>query len=122
MVKIFLALPPIISIIHVFISLAIYYFDIKFQGNIFLFVGLPILFVLVIHIIIVFIDKSMGVTERIGYALIHIPFSLVFSMSSLLILNLSSIDANEAKSTLNQCEGKSKVQCMNSFYQRSDDT
>jgi hypothetical protein len=102
---------------HVLISLLLYYLGIQFQGNIFLFIGFPILFVFVIHIIIVFIDKSMGVTERVGYALIHIPFSLVFSMSSLLILNLNNIDANETKSTLTQCVGKSEIQCINSLYQ-----
>jgi hypothetical protein len=122
MVKIFLALPPIISIFHVLISLALYYLGIQFQGNIFLFIGLPIVLVLVIHVIIVFIDKSMGVTERIGYALIHIPFSLVFSVSSLLILTLNNADDTKAKSTLTQCEDKSKVQCINSLYQRSDDS
>lgn len=117
MTKTLLVLPPIISIVHVLIALVMYYFGVQYQGNILLFATIPVVFVIAMHVVIIFMDKSMGVTERVGYGLVHIPFCLVFSMSSLLILTLEQEGVEKVKSTLIQCEGKSTIECVNTFYQ-----
>lgn len=85
MLKILLALPPIISIAHVFLAIILFLFNIEYTGNLFILFFLPITLVTLIHIYIALVDNSLSKSEHIGYALVHIPFSIIFSLLALLL-------------------------------------
>lgn len=116
MLKILLALPPIISIGHIFLAITLFLFEIKYSGSLLLLFSLPIILVTFIHIYIAIVDNSISKSEHIGYALVHIPFSITFSLLALLFFIPEGNGLNNSKSTLLQCVDKSESECLNKFY------
>jgi hypothetical protein len=118
MLKILLAIPPIISMAHVFIAIFLFLVGFKYSGNLLILFGLPVTLVIFIHIYLAISDNSMTKSEHLGYALVHIPFSIVFSFLSLLLFipNNEKIDiVIENQDTLLQCIDKKEVGCLNNF-------
>jgi len=123
MLKILLSLPPIISMAHVFIAGTLFLFDVNYAGNLILLFSLPITLVIFIHIYIAIVDNSMPKSEHLGYALVHIPFSMVLSFLALLLFipkNNDQVDAHVHRHSkaLFHCVDKSEAGCLNSLYQR----
>lgn len=123
MLKILLILPPVISMVHVFLAILLYLFDIQYSGNLLVLFSLPIIVVTSIHIYIAIVDNSMSKNEHIGYALVHIPFSITFSFLALLFFipkDNGQVDASiNAKDTLIQCVDIREAECLKNFYQRT---
>jgi len=109
------AIAPIISVVHVFVSLTFYLLEIELTVSLFAYVGLPVITVVLIHIAVVIFDKNTGITERIAYGLIHIPFCVVFSVSSLLLFSLSQ-QKHDTQQQLEQCKTLSESKCLSHFY------
>lgn len=123
MLKILLILPPVISMAHVFLAIILYLVGIPYSGNLLILFSLPIIVVITIHIYIAMVDHSMSKNEHIGYALVHIPFSITFSFLALLFFipkdNVKSDAVTHAKETLLQCEDRRETECLKRFYQRT---
>ncbi len=118
MLKILLAIPPIISMAHVFIAILLFLLGIKYSGNLLILFGLPVSIVIFIHIYLAIADNSMTKSEHLGYALVHIPFSIVFSFLSLLLFipNNETIDMDKKNQDgLLQCIDKKEVGCLSVF-------
>lgn len=116
MLKILLALPPIISIAHVFLAIILFLLNIEYTGNLFILFFLPITLVTFIHIYIAVVDNSLSKSEHIGYALVHIPFSITFSLLALLLFIPKSNGMSDSTTSLLQCVNKSEAECLNNFY------
>ncbi|PKH87498.1 hypothetical protein [Colwellia sp. Bg11-28] len=124
MLKILLILPPVISMAHVFLSIILYLFDIQYSGNLLILFSLPIIVVTSIHIYIAIFDYSLSKSEHIGYALVHIPFSITFSFLALLFFipkDNGQVDASrKSKDTLLQCVDIREAECVKNLYQRKN--
>ncbi len=84
--------------------------------------SVPVTLVFFIHIYIAITDNSMTKSEHLGYALIHIPFSMVFSFFAVLFFipnETKAIDINDvSKDTLLLCSNKKEIECINSFLSK----
>ncbi|AAZ28260.1 hypothetical protein CPS_2503 [Colwellia psychrerythraea 34H] len=124
MLNILLILPPVISMAHVFLSIILYLFDIQYSGNLLILFSLPIIVVTSIHIYIAIFDYSLSKSEHIGYALIHIPFSITFSFLALLFFipkDNGQVDASSKfKDTLLQCVDIREAECLKNLYLRKN--
>ncbi len=124
MLKILLSLPPILSMAHVFLAVILYLLGVGYSGNLTLLFGLPVTLVIFIHIYIAITDNSMTKSEHLGYALIHIPFSMALSFLALLFFipkdnKQVDVHVHGHSKELFHCVGKvSKANCINSLYQR----
>jgi hypothetical protein len=116
MLKILLALPPIISIAHVFLAIILFLLNIEYTGNLFILFFLPITLVTFIHIYIAIVDNSLSKSEHIGYALVHIPFSITFSLLALLLFIPKGSGMSDSTTSLLQCVNQSEAECLNNFY------
>lgn len=116
MLKILLALPPIISIAHVFLAIILFLFNIEYTGNLFILFFLPITLVTLIHIYIALVNNSLSKSEHIGYALVHIPFSITFSLLALLLFIPKGNGESNSTIPLVQCGDKSEAECLKNFY------
>ncbi|GAA5186125.1 hypothetical protein [Ferrimonas gelatinilytica] len=84
MLKLLLALPPLISMVHIFAAILLHFIGIEYSGSLLLLFTLPVAATVLIHIYVAIFDHSMTKSEHLGYALTHIPFSLTFSFLSIL--------------------------------------
>lgn len=121
MLKVLLAIPPIISVTHVFLAILLFSLNIKYSGSLLLLFALPVVLVVLIHIYIAITNSSMTKSEHLGYALVHIPFSISFSFLALLLFipnnEYTDVEGN-SKNTLLMCAGKSDIECLNNFSSR----
>lgn len=113
----FTALPPIISTTHVFISLILFSFEIEYQGSAAVYIGLPVFLVIILHILIVINDRTMGITERIAYGFIHLPFCVVFAVSSFLLFSLHQNASIKVSAPL-ECLAKVSSNCLPLLYSK----
>jgi hypothetical protein len=122
MLKILLALPPIISIAHICLAIIFFLFNIEYAGSLFILFFLPVTLVTLIHIYIAVVDNSLAKSEHIGYALVHIPFSITFSLLALLLFIPQDNGGSHATKPLLQCVDKSEAECLNNFYLPNNNT
>jgi hypothetical protein len=122
MLKILLALPPIISIAHICLAILFFLFNIEYAGSLFILFFLPVTLVTLIHIYIAVVDNSLAKSEHIGYALVHIPFSITFSLLALLLFIPKDNGGSHATKPLLQCVNKSETECINNFYLPNNQT
>jgi len=125
MLKILLALPPIISMAHIFFTVSLFLFGFKYSGNLTILFGLPVTLVILIHIYIAIVDNSMSKSEHLAYALVHIPFSMALSFLALLFFipkgnKQVDVHVHSHSKTLFHCVDKSsEAGCINNLYQRA---
>jgi hypothetical protein len=109
---------------HVFLAGILFLFSVKYSGNLIVLFGLPITLVISIHIYVAIVDKSMSKSEHLGYALVHIPFSMILSFLALLLFipkdnEQVEVDLHRHSKALFHCVDKSKAVCLNNLYQRT---
>jgi hypothetical protein len=119
-----LALPPIISMAHVFLAIILFLLEVNYKGDVLILFALPIVMVIFIHLYIAIVDSSMSKNEHIGYALIHIPFSITFSFLALLLFipkdnQQGDVQENNHSGALFHCANKHDAGCLNNLYQRN---
>lgn len=117
MLKILFKLPPFISMAHVLIFTTMFFFDVKYQGSLLILFLSPIILTIFVHVIVIFIDAEITLSERIGYALVHIPFSITLSFFTMLFFIPTEDGPPSIKNTLSQCVDIDEIKCLNSFYQ-----
>ena len=120
-----LALPPIISMAHIFLAIILFLLDVKYYGNLLILFGLPVVVVIFIHIYIAIVDDSMSKNEHVGYALIHIPCSITFSFLALLLFipkdnQQGDVHVNSHSEALFHCVDQNEAGCLNNLYQRNN--
>ena len=122
MTKLLLSLPPIISLLHAITSVLLFYFDLNNIESLMIVFITPITIVTLIHIYVAVWDSTVSKHEHIGYALVHIPLSILISFLALLFLlpeQPVELKKNASPSmNITQCTNKTNKECLNLFYKK----